>query len=298
MYLDRSNWLGLAAVCMWSTVAVGFKLGLQHMTPIQLLWMGACFSWLLFTACILLMPKPTFTFKLVGAALLLGLLNPVAYYVVLFTAYDLLPAHVAQPLNYTWAIVTALLAVPLLGQHLKRTTLIGIFIGYCGVVLLVTKGHFLQLPDFDILGVGLALLSTVLWAFYWLWSVKVRLPPWWIMWFGFTAALPVLTLLCVFLSGIPELTLLNLGFGAWIGWLEMGFAFLCWQHAMSITSSVAKLSQLIYLSPLISLVLIYSILNEPIHFTAAIALALVLGGLHLVNRQSIVDAAASNEKTN
>ena len=35
----------------------------------------------------------------------LGLLNPVAYYLVLFKAYDLLPAQVAQPINYAWPIV-------------------------------------------------------------------------------------------------------------------------------------------------------------------------------------------------
>ena len=50
-----------------------------------------------------------------GAALVraaaLGFLNPFLYYVVLFKAYDLLPAQEAQPLNYTWAITLAILFV-------------------------------------------------------------------------------------------------------------------------------------------------------------------------------------------
>ena len=35
----------------------------------------------------------------------MGLLNPVAYYLILFKAYTILPAQVAQPLNMIWPIV-------------------------------------------------------------------------------------------------------------------------------------------------------------------------------------------------
>lgn len=273
---------------MWSTIAVGFKLGLREMEPIQLLWIGACFSWVLFSVCVVALPRPVFRVKDVRNALVLGLANPLAYYLVLLTAYDLLPAHVAQPLNYTWAIVTALLAVPFLRQRLSRTTLVGILVAYLGVVWLITKGRLIEMPDFNPLGVGLALASTVLWAGYWIWSVNVRLPPWWIMWFGFTTALPLLTVFCHFSHGLPALTWSNMGFGAWIGLLEMGFAFLMWQRAMALTDSVAKLSQLIFLSPLVSLGLIYVILREPIHYTALIAIGLILAGLYVVNRREIV----------
>ncbi len=43
---------------------------------------------------------------------LLGLLNPVAYYLVLFKAYDLLPAHVAQPINYTYRTEDSYCQIP------------------------------------------------------------------------------------------------------------------------------------------------------------------------------------------
>ena len=277
--------MGLTAVLMWSTIAVGFKLGLRQMDPIQLLWLGSCFSWVLFTLCIIVRPAQSFDRKSVIRALLLGLVNPLLYYLVLLTAYDLLPAHVAQPLNYTWAIVTAMLAVPMLHQQLGKATLVGILIGYGGVLVLVTKGQLLNIPDFNVIGVALALLSTFLWALYWIWSVSVRLQPWWFMWLGFSVAVPLLTVLCIFTTGLPRLGWTNLGYGAWIGLLEMGIAFLLWQRAMSTTDSVAKLSQLIFLSPLISLGLIHLILEEPIHFTAAIGIAMILLGLYAVNRR-------------
>ena len=151
--------------------------------------------------------------------------------------------------------------------------------------MLVTKGQMFNMPDFNIFGISLALISTLLWALYWIWSVSVRLQPWWVMWLGFSVAVPLLTILCLLTTGLPQFSWTNLGFGAWIGWLEMGFAFLLWQHAMATTESVAKLSQLLFLSPMISLGLIHVILEEPIHFTALIGIGMILLGLYVVNRR-------------
>ena len=36
--------MGLGAVLLWSTVATGFKLGLEHLKPVQLLFAGTCIS--------------------------------------------------------------------------------------------------------------------------------------------------------------------------------------------------------------------------------------------------------------
>ena len=91
MSISRPTLMGLAAVLMWSTIAVGFKLGLRSMDPIQLLWLGSCFSWVLFTVCVVVLPSQPFERSSVVRALLLGLINPLLYYLVLLTAYDLLP---------------------------------------------------------------------------------------------------------------------------------------------------------------------------------------------------------------
>ena len=274
---------------MWSTIATAFKLGLRDLEPLQLLWLGACWSWVLFTICIALLPKPDFRKSKVLKALGLGLVNPVLYYVVLLYAYDLLPAHVAQPLNYTWAIMTALLAIPLLKQHLSVRKLLGIVIGYAGVLVLVTGANLSTDFKYDPIGILLALTSTLIWALYWIASVNIHLSAWWFMWLGFTAALPILTILCFALSGIPNLSAWNISAGAWIGLFEMGFAFLLWQRAMATTTSAATLSQLIFLSPILSLGLIVWVLGESIHISALVALVLIGIGFLIVNRSEAVE---------
>ena len=90
---------GLLAVVLWSTVASAFKLTLEYFAPIRLLFYSVLFS-LFVLGLIIVKEKKTgllFSYsrrdylKLV----LLGFINPFFYYLILFKAYDLLPAQVA-----------------------------------------------------------------------------------------------------------------------------------------------------------------------------------------------------------
>ena len=70
-------------------------------------------------------------------------------------------------INYSWGITLALLAAPLLRQHLSAGALLAACISYGGILVIATRGAPLSLDFAQPLGVGLALLSTVLWSLYW-----------------------------------------------------------------------------------------------------------------------------------
>lgn len=282
----------LAAVLLWSTVATGFKLGLAHLAVLQLLFLGTLISWLLFA----LMAALAGTVKVLpgegGAAVALGLINPFVYYVVLFEAYARLPAQVAQPLNYTWAIVLALLAVPLLKQKLTRRTLAGIATSYAGVVLLVSRNPLDPTTPLDAVGIALALASTVLWAGYWLVNTRCRSEPLALMFTSFSVGLPAVALACWWGPGWPQLSGINLFYGAWVGLVEMGVTFLLWQRALRLTQSAAGIGQLIFLSPFLSLVLIGTVLGEPIGWRSIAGLAVIVVGLAITGTPAARPAPA------
>ncbi len=75
----------------------------------------------------------------------MGLLNPFLYYIVLFKAYDLLPAQQAQPLNYTWALTLTILSVPMLGQRLTKIDSLACCLGYTGALIIATGGNIMTL---------------------------------------------------------------------------------------------------------------------------------------------------------
>ncbi|MEM7079532.1 MAG: DMT family transporter [Pseudomonadota bacterium] len=280
----RALGLGLAAVLLWSTVATGFKLGLNLMTVSQLLWLGTLISWAIFGIAAAWRKKWQLPREEWPLCVLLGLINPCSYYLLLFAAYDRLPAFIAQPLNYTWAITLALLAVPILKQNITRALFAGICISYAGVVWLLVGARVESNVDWDGFGVALALISTLLWAIYWLLNTRSRAEPVAMMFWSFSLAVPTLTVIVLLGPGLPPLTDKHLLYGGWVGLLEMGVTFLLWQRAMKSTANVGRLGQLIFLAPFLSMLLIYFVLSEPITWTTIAALAVIVAGVLITQR--------------
>lgn len=282
---QRALLLALGAVLMWSTVATAFKLSLEHLAPIQLLaW--ACVASVL-TLGLLLLVTGRLPAVLQGSrsdylrSLGLGVINPLAYYIVLFEAYDRLPAQEAQPLNYTWAFTLALLAVPLLGQRLTRMDIIGGLVAYGGVWTIATRGQVLSAEFANPVGVALALGSTVLWALYWIYSARDRRDPLVALFCNFAMALPLVLLVYAVTTGVSLPDWRGLAGAAYVGVFEMGLAFALWLGAMRLTRSTARISNLIFLSPFLSLFFIRAFVGESILPSTWVGLALIIAGLAL-----------------
>ena len=181
---------GLTTVLLWSTVASAFKLSLRHVDHFQLLLVACAVSILVLSVILVVQGRWRLVLSYSGRqyaqSLALGLLNPFLYYLVLFKAYDLLPAQEAQPLNYTWALALAFLSVPLLGPAPRCY-------GRCWPGWSATAAWWSfrsaatcpacvsRIP----LGVALALGSTIIWALYWIYKTKDQRDPVAGLWLNF-----------------------------------------------------------------------------------------------------------------
>lgn len=283
MSQDRQAILyGLGAVALWSTVATAFKVALTWMSPLELMWLAALISWMLMGALVIkqgnLMWALRSGWKTAAWA---GMMNPVAYYLVLFAAYDRLPGQEAMALNYTWALAMAFLAVPILGQRLTRLDVLAGLVAYSGVWVIATRGRVINVAFEDPLGVALALTSTLLWALYWLLNVKDARQPLIAQWQNFSVGLPILTILLLLGPGFKWHGWPAIGAGVYVGLFEMGVAFILWQMAVQKVSRTAKVSNLIFLSPPVSLLLLYFVIGEPLLVSTLAGLVLILSGLAL-----------------
>jgi len=61
----------------------------------------------------------------------------------------------------------------------------------------------------------------------------------------------------------------------------MGLAFACWMMAMRLSVNTARVGNLIFLSPFVSLVFIHYLVGERILVSTYLGLALIVGGLIL-----------------
>lgn len=277
--------LGLGAILFWSTAATAFKLALRHLDVFQLLAWAATCSALALWLIVLAQGKATLALDYLrrspGFFLVMALLNPLAYYLILLRAYDLLPAQQAQPINYTWAITLALLAVPLLGQRLGRRDLLAALLGYSGVLVIATEGRVLALRFDSVEGVACALASTVVWALYWILDARSDRDPVAGLCLNFTLAAPLAWLLCALFSDLAVDNWRGPAAALYVGLFEMGVTFALWSTALKLASGVARVGNLIFLSPLFSLVFIATILGESIHPATLVGLALIIPGVLL-----------------
>ncbi|OZG71900.1 EamA family transporter [Hahella sp. CCB-MM4] len=274
---------GLAAVLCWSTVAVAFKMALAQMDVAELLFWATLTSVLVMGLVLAVQGKLVQSFLGLKSnwvrALGMGIINPLAYYFVLFAAYDRLPAQVAQPVNYTWAIVLAFMAVIFLGHKISKADFVAMALGYSGVVTISLGSSSDQTP-LSFIGLGLAIFSTLLWAGYWIANSLDKRDPVVGLFQNFLMALP-LTLILAWPLEPGFKPLLS---AVYVGTFEMGITFVLWLLAMKSTRHSSRLGNLIFLSPFISLVLIHLFLGEHIYATTMIGLVLIIAGLIIQNR--------------
>ena len=275
------------AVLLWSTVASAFKLSLRYLNFVQLLFYASLASTLVLLAVVSLSGNwrafKNHLSKNWKKSLALGLLNPLLYYTVLFKAYSLLPGQEAQALNYTWAIALSLLSVPLLKHKLTAKSLLAILVSFSGALIVATRGNLAELRFADPLGDTLALFSAVIWAIYWIFNTKEKQDDAVKLASNFLLGFP---LVAAFALASSELTVPVEGlFGAaYVGVFEMGVTFVLWSKALSSSESAAKVCNLIYLSPFLSLVFLHAVVGEAILPSTVIGLVLIVAGIAAQSR--------------
>jgi drug/metabolite transporter (DMT)-like permease len=278
---------GLSAVFFWSTVASAFKLSLKHLSITGLLFYASLTSTAVLFIILLIQGKTgelkSCSKRDILSSALLGFLNPFIYYLILFKAYSLLPAQQAQPLNYTWGIILVLLSIPILKQKIRAKDIIAMFISFFGIVIIATGGKLTALGFESPLGVGLALISSFLWALYWIFNTKDKRDPVVKLFLNFCFGLLFITA-AYFLFGNPTFpSVYGLLGGLYVGLFEMGITFVLWLAALKLATTTAHVSILIYLSPFLSFIFINIFVGEKILPASIIGLGFIITGI-LVQR--------------
>ncbi len=282
---QRAFGFGLITVFFWSTVATAFKLTLTHLDVFQMLFFSCLVSVIVLFFIVILQGKAgqinTLSKSQHIRSVMAGLLNPFLYYLILFTAYDLLPAQIAQPINYTWAITLTILSILILKQKITARDIIAGLVCYSGVLVISLQGHLTGIESDQVLGVALALCSTVVWASYWIYNIRDDRDPVVGLFLNFLYALPWILSACLLFSNFSIQSIEGIGGSIYIGCFEMGLAFVTWSYALKLTDNTSKVSNLIFISPFLSLWFVHIFVGEDIYMTTWIGLVLILAGLTL-----------------
>jgi len=271
------------AVFFWATVASAFKISLRYLDFLQLLFYSSFVSIIILFIILLIQNKLNLLTKYSKKdylySALFGSLNPFIYYIVLFKAYSLLPAQEAQPLNYTWGIVIVILSIPLLKQKITLKSVLAIFISFFGVFIISTHGNILGFRFTNLNGALLALGSSVIWALFWIYNIKDKRDEAAKLFLNFVFGFIYISILILLLSKIIIPVTAGIIGAIYVGLFEMGITFLLWSKALKLSRTTAKVSNLIYLAPFLSLIVIYFAVGEKILFSTIIGLIFIVAGI-------------------
>jgi len=280
---DKKSYLFAAlAILAWSSVSTAFKLSLNHLTPEGLLLVSAlCASTFLILFRVIAKVKSKYSFKEnLKKSLLPALLNPFIYYLVLFEAYNRLRAQEAQALNYTWAIVLAILSVIILKEGFRIRDLGALLLSFIGVIIISTKGRVWDWEFDDIVGTALAAGSSLIWATYWILNMRDEREVIDKLFYNFALG-SLAVIVYILLRRLPlfvaEAQVLKgiLG-GLYVGIFEMGLTFILWMKALEYAQSTARVANMIFLTPFVSLLFIQFALGESVQLATVIGLSLIV----------------------
>jgi drug/metabolite transporter (DMT)-like permease len=278
------------SVILWGTIPTAFKTALAELSIVTMLGIATLVSMLV----LFIILAATGKLKLLGSmslkelswSALLGLINPVVYYLILLTAYSRLPGQVAQPLNMIWPIIIVFLSVPMLHQRIPARSFAALFISLAGIYVISSQGALLNPGRSDALGVTLALVSAVLWALYFVLNVRDRRDEAVKLFtnFAFGSAYMIIAMA---LNGSfhEQLSFRGAAASVYIGIFEMGITFWLWLRALQLAPTSDKISNLIFFAPFISLVLLHFIIGEPVYYTTPVGLMIIIGSVLFQNRR-------------
>jgi drug/metabolite transporter (DMT)-like permease len=292
--MDRTKssyiYAGLA-ILFWSTVPTAFKISLKELDILPMLTIASFTSALILFIIVAAGKKihllKTVTWKELLYSAILGFINPFIYYLILLKAYQLLPAQVAQPLNMIWPIILVFLSVPILGQKIEKKSFAALFISFVGVYIISSQGNLFKPVHSHLAGVFLATGSSVFWAIYFILNVKDKRDESIKLLLNFVFG-SLYFIIAMTLAGKWQLYIGLKGTAAavYVGLFEMGITFLFWLKALQLAPTTAKVSNLVYLAPFLSLIFVHFILHESVYYTTPLGLIMIISGIFIQNTRS------------
>ncbi|OFY39680.1 MAG: hypothetical protein A2X18_09730 [Bacteroidetes bacterium GWF2_40_14] len=286
--------MGCFVVVFWATVATAFKIGLGEVNYVQFLLIASitalvvCFADILRTGKLHLVKSFFKSNSDLFKGAWQGFLNPFFYYLILFKAYSLLPAQIAQPLNFSWQVVLILMMAVFLKQKIRLIQIFGVLVSFTGILLLSFNSSADSSGSLSLLGILLALGSAFVWATYWISKLNNKADPVVELFFNFLFGSIYLIIISLFIP-MEWPSFKGLLAGIYVGCFEMGVTFILWIKALQLATNRVTLAQITYLAPILSLVLIHFALGESIGYLTIAGLLLVIGGILISNMRSLAN---------
>ena len=269
------------AILIWSTTATVSKLMLNTLSSYQVLMLSAFFA----AAALLVTTIINGRIKLLRRyrikdyiiTLLIGLPGTFLYYAFLYAGTAKMAASQAFIINYLWPIMSVVFACIILKEAVTARKCVAFVVSFLGV-LTVAGGDIFALNTETLIGAGLCVMAAVSYGVFTALNRKWDYDNQITVMLSYFATF-ILSAVVSLISGdnLKIEPLQWLGF-AWSGIFVMAVATILWALSLK-HGDTAKISNLAYATPFISLVWTFFILQEPIEPLSVIGLVTIVVGI-------------------
>ncbi len=281
--MKKSYMLAATSILCWSTVAVTSKLLLWSHNNFQVLWISALFAavFLLIVNIISGNIKKLKDYKLKDyiISILIGLPGSFLYYVFYYAGTDKMLASQAFIINYLWPIMSVVFACIILKEKMTVKKAIAIAISFLGVAI-VAGGDAAKINSDLLFGATFCILGAVSYGLFTALNQK----------FDYDKSISVMIsyIACFILTSIINIArgdlfvpnfIETLGF-VWNGVITMAIANTVWVMALN-SGNTAKISNLAYITPFLSMVWTLLILKERLNVYFIAGLVVIVLGIFI-----------------
>ena len=281
--MKKTYLLAGTSIFLWSTVAVISKLLLNSYNNMQVLWVSVFFAGvalLVFNIATANIKKlKQYKAKDYVVSVLIGLPSTFFYYVFFYAGTSLMLASQAFIVNYLWPIMSVLFACIILKERMTFRKGLAIGMSFVGVIV-VTSGELLSFNTTTLLGALFCVLGAISYGIFTAINQKFEYEKCNTMMISYGASFLLTTIINAVAGNLFIPTPIQaIGF-AWNGICTMAIATTVWIIALS-SGKTAKISNLAYITPFLSLVWTSIILKEKISILSVVGLIIIVLGIFI-----------------
>ena len=268
-------------VALWALIPVVAKTGQTNLNNHQFLFWSSLVSFIVLISAAAFMKTVSgikkYTIKDWGYLISLGLLGTYIYYLFLYLGYAQATGMEVLVVQYTWPIIMVIFSIFILRERLTYRKAIAIFLGFIGVITVLTKGKFQNIDIDNFAVISLVASGAACFALFSVLSKNVKFEPLGVTSIYFLSASIASLFSMLFFSefSIPSATeiapvILN-------GTFVNGISYVFWIKALK-SAEASYLAPFVFVTPILSAIYLIAFFDEPMIIAYGIGLACVVGG--------------------
>ena len=294
----KKNYLyAILTVLIWSTMAAVVKLLLSDIPNMEALAISSAFAFLFLLIINIkngaIQKMRSYSGKDYAIMAGLGFIGLFLYSALYYYGLAELTSQEACILNYLWPIMIVIFSAVILKEKITVIKGAAIICSFVGIIILSTGSGSLPTGN-TMLGMISCIVAAVCYGLFSVLNKKANYDQgiaMMVIWF--------VTAVCSAILGLTTEIWQPMVGTQWLGMIWLGVivdavAYLLWALALNGVENTAKIANLAYLTPFLSLIVSALVLGEQIKMRAVIALVFIVGGILV---QSFYDYVVTGRKT-